>query len=107
MFISMAKIKLYEGQTLEDHPGLSYEELKRQGYTPENHPWYEVNRQKEMKAAEEAARALKWKVALNAGTVDASDYLREQERRAGTLPPPELTIDARGEVVLPSEMPTR
>lgn len=103
----MAKIKLHEGQTLENHPGLSYEELKRQGYIPENHPWYVVNRQREKKAAEEAARALKWKDALKAGIIDASDYLREQGRQAGTLPSQELTVDARGEVVLPSETPTR
>lgn len=103
----MAKIKLQEGQTLENHPGLSYKELEEQGYIPENHPWYVVNRQKEMKAAEEAARALKWEAALKDGIIDASDYLREQKRQARTLPPPELTIDARGEVVLPSEMPTR
>ena len=107
LFISMAKIKLHEGQTLENHPGLSYQELEEQGYIPENHPWYVVNRQKKMKAAEESARALKWEAALKAGIIDASDYLREQERRAGTLPPPELAVDARGDVVLPSEVPRR
>ena len=107
LFISMAEIKLHKGQTLEDHPGLSYEELKRQGYTPENHPWYEVNREKAKKAADEAARALKWKNALEAGIIDASDYLREQERQAGTLPAPELTLDAQGQVVLPTEVSQR
>ena len=107
LFISMAKIKLHEGQTLENHPGLSYKELEEQGYNPEIHPWYVVNRQKTLKAAEEAARALKWKEALEAGIVDASAYLREEERRAGTLPAPELTLDAQGQVVLPTEVSQR
>jgi hypothetical protein len=65
------------------------------------------SKEKAKKAADEAARALKWKNALEAGIIDASDYLREQERQAGTLPAPELTLDAQGQVVLPTEVSQR